>query len=552
MNNSIVNYEPSGSSVTPSLIILNQTRSADVVIRRLSGSHLLKAEMGKTLKDALPAAGVVAVITAITSCILLANFLGVVAKFFQMVEVLINLSFLNSKLGRLIDFVVAILSELKFPLKIPSGFFWPGYKRAADELFWKSRFKITLYEKQLFILCNEMLVVILYLLSWVVWLVLLGIDRWCGGVGGSAEGSMNPAKKKAIETLRVKKMTPQALRSWIQNGRDPSRKRLAKKASQGGISDGKNGLYGLSRKEIDGALDKEKKLSKIEKEFEKNQNLNKQKIENAKKINQENKKIEKIPIKKSYLKLAIYYSRRVKELLFNFGYFDIQFVAFNELLHSDASFFDKLYSNASLSYFLSFLCLILINLDFIWILRRCNKLIKKIKKEKEVKLNREEEADKEVFFDDIEVRQELSVPVLGFNMIWMVKFSIFQGIVASLQTLPAIQCGIIFILQVFFFVYYVIKCKKEKFFSDYFAVTKFMIFEIAILVFSFQSFILSFEKSLSWFSEQNLGWLQILGGIMVLVALFVEFVTLWMKIIKNVFGVLKKKCCQKRRKRVFW
>ena len=166
VNNTVIKYEQLDSiSSRASQIISNQTKTVKVVIPTVVGPQLTKASLSNTLNQSVRTTRVVGTTTSIASSVLLFNSLGVVAKMFQAIEFILNLSFVNSKLGILLDNVIKTLRSLKFPLQLPSDFFWEDYERAAEDLFWKSRFKLTKYEKQLFILCNETLVVIVYLMS---------------------------------------------------------------------------------------------------------------------------------------------------------------------------------------------------------------------------------------------------------------------------------------------------------------------------------------------------------------------------------------------------
>ena len=126
----------------------------------------------RRLNNSLPTIRPIAATFYILSCFFLYNSLGLVAKLIQVIEVLLNLSLVNSNLGTMTDNLIELLRAFKFPLKLPSRLFWPDYKQASGRLFWKWRFKITKHEKQLFILCNETLIVIVYLLVWISWLVL--------------------------------------------------------------------------------------------------------------------------------------------------------------------------------------------------------------------------------------------------------------------------------------------------------------------------------------------------------------------------------------------
>ena len=215
----------------------------------------------------------------------------------------------------------------------------------------------------------------------------------------------------------------------------------------------------------------------------------------------------------------------MKQFLFGFGYFSLQFIAFNELLHSDTTNFDKLFSRPSISYFLSFLCLILLNIDFLSILWKCFKFAEKIREKKDLGLNGKN--DQESPISETKGNQpRLSITALTYNMVSMIKFSVFQIIIASLQFAPPFQTGSLTFLQLTFFVYYIIKYKQEKFFKSCLIFSKFVIFEGSILIFLLISLILCFAEPNSSFNADSLAWLQIISALLILISLAVEFITL--------------------------
>ena len=209
LNNTVIRYhQKSGSSVEPMLIINNTTRRVQVEIPTLAVSQTTQSTIIDTVESSVSSIRAIATILFIASSVLLCNSLSVLAKMFQVIEFLLNLSFINSNLGQLMEKIIKVLRALKFPIRLPTGLFWPDYEKAADTLFWKWRFKITKYEKQLFILCNETLIVLLYIFFWIIWLVLACLN-------------FNTKKKKMAEknnSLRKKvvKITQQGMRASLR------------------------------------------------------------------------------------------------------------------------------------------------------------------------------------------------------------------------------------------------------------------------------------------------------------------------------------------------
>ena len=539
LNNSVINYEQvSATSTKPNLILQNQSKLEEVVIPEVSTSQVTKAEIGKALNNTVTATKAVGTTTSIISSVLLFNSLAILAKLFQVIEFLLNLSFVNAKLGILMENVVSTLRSLKFPIKLPSDLFWPDYEEAAKDLFWKNRYKISKYEGEPFILCNETLVVMLYLLSWIVLLVLLGVEA-CREEGEALnEDGLTKIKKTAkIDKIlggglsgekKNYKITPQAMRRRGRQTINAGRSIFQKNSNFGGLRD----------------EEREKSMS---------QNKNQEKdTKKSREMNFTNGTKEVVSLKngsesnkKSTLKKALNTSRQVKEFLFLFGYFDIQFITFNELLHSDVTKIDKLVSRASLSYFLSFVCLMLLNTDLWIVINRSYTMIKKLKAKKE--LSELEEEDKDTYLEDIKDEEKISKQSMFFNLISMVRFSVFQLIVISMQVSPNLQTGSLLVLQVIFFGYYVMRSAMEKFQSNIFLFVKFFVFEGSVTMFLMISFVFSFENSESWFSDTFLAWFQILAAALIFLSVFAELLTLVIKVILNTIENIKEKCCKKEK-----
>ena len=525
LNNSILGYQQaSATSTKPSLIIQSKRKSSKMVIPEVAGSQLAKAKISKFLRKSVSTTKTVGIITFVSSSLLLLNSLGLLTKFSQIIEFLINLSLVNSKLGILMERVINILRSLKFPIKLPSDLFWPEYEQAAVDLFWKSRFKISEHEKELFILCNETLVVILYLISWLIWLVMVGLAMACrqqqeeSKIKSKELKNEGEARASPYQKTKMNKITPQGLRFRSRQGMIERGEIIRMRSIIGRQQD--QMMDGLSKSIKESKNDQEEKIQqKEEKQADPDQSR------------------DITPKKKSTLKFLESISRQIKEFLFNYALFDIQFIAFNELLHSDASKIDKLVSRASLSYFLSFICLILLNIDSLLIGGRIVNLVEKIKSGQN--LTEIETEDQEAYFGDVKLNPEISKTALSFEIASMVRFAVYQLIVASIQLSPSLQTGSLLILQLGFYLYYLIKQAKEKFFNSSSTTVKFIVFETCILIFLLISFILSFENSLSWFSGSLLGYLQILAAFLIFLSLFGEFVTLVANSILNTIENIK-------------
>ena len=133
VNNTAIRYrlEPNGSA-SPSLILLNRTRAQLVILPEITFVEKLRHNLVKRLNNSLEIIRKAGASNAIISSIFLSNLLGVLVRFFQIAEVLINLSLVNSRLGILMEFIMEVLRALKFPLKLPKDLLWTGYRDAAD------------------------------------------------------------------------------------------------------------------------------------------------------------------------------------------------------------------------------------------------------------------------------------------------------------------------------------------------------------------------------------------------------------------------------------
>ena len=227
--------------------------------------------------------------------------------------------------------------------------------------------------------------------------------------------------------------------------------------------------------------------------------------------------------------------------------FDLQFIAFNELLHSDVNKIDRLLSWPTLSYLLSLLCLVLLNIDLLIILRRFSSVVKNFKSKKS--LSEIENEDKNYYLEDIKKNPEMSDSALSFNINSMLRFTIFQIFIASLQLSPILQNGFLVLIQLIFVIFYFTKQLGEGIFSSWLIIVKTLIFEVSILIFLVLSCLFSFETSHSWFSAENLAGFQTLAVVMILLSIFVEFITLVVKVVARLIETLKKESKFRKKKK---
>ena len=228
----------------------------------------------------------------------------------------------------------------------------------------------------------------------------------------------------------------------------------------------------------------------------------------------------------------------MKRFFFSFSYFDVQFITFNELLHSDVTMMDGMWSRGAISYMISFFTLGLMIYDLRWFLISSGRLYQK--KCKNIELSNQEEAEAEFFFEDVKTGSEISFSAMNFTLFSMVRFSFYQLIIVSVQLSPNFQTGFLLTLQIIFFIFYFNKYTKEKFFESVFTFIIFLVFETCITVFLLLSFVFSFENVGLWFSSSVTGWLQIISAGMIVISVVVEFITLVFKIILNVIEQIKK------------
>ena len=523
---------------------------------KLTGSMRIKAGFGRVLSNSATLMRIISAVVMVVSSAVLHKSLGIIAKFFQIIEVMMNLSLVNTKLGSFIDNVIEVLGSLKFPLALPDDLFWPDYVDDSHVLFWKDRFKLSVHEKQLFILCNETLMVIFYLFSWSFWLILLGVKGCCcskrnSGDKGTQNQKTKPTMKKgdsfwvscdfASFSNSEEKVDSEEdqlgsfTNPFSQNNPITKKKKIIKHKKSLEVF---NGLPPLS---IDRRVQKEKRISK--KLFEEKKEEDKSAL-NEKENDDKTLKIEE---KKQTIDKVIKFVEEMKLFFFSFSYFDVQFITFNELLHSDVTLMDGMWSRGAISYTISFVTLGLMIYDLRWLLLRSAELIKK--KQKGIELTKEEEGEANFFFEGVKTDSGISFTSMNFTLISMLRFSLYQLIIASVQLSPNFQSGLLLTLQIAFFIFYINKYRKEKFFESCFTFTTFVVFEICITVFLLLSFIFSFENVGLWFNSTITAWLQILASVIIIFSVFVEFLSLMTHVIKTLIDFVKTECVKDRTKK---
>ena len=550
-----------------SLIIISQTKKDQLVtILPIKGSPMkIKTGYGIALQSSVSTTKIVGGVVSVTSSIILFYSLGFMSKFFQIIEVVMNLSLVNTKLGSLIDDVIEILGSLKFPFSLPEGLFWPDYVADSHTLFWKSRSKLSIHEKQLFILCNETLMVIVYLLTWVLWLSALAVKQVCYDQG-SQENEKNDQVRKGTsgrveDDARIKSsLFPNScnrrkdqVREIGWNGLMESKEAIPKnilksKRSNASKQEGRDGMK-VDIVKQDSMSDSFSKMQRLHEKqiMRKNKTRQNSKLEEKKVEQNEISKKEKTDEnEKPKIDRIIKFLEETKKFFFSFSYFDVQFITFHELLHSDVNRMDGMWSRGAVSYTISLITLGLMIYDLRWLLRRSSTLIRK--KREKIELTKEEEEEGGFFFEDIKTDPDISFSSMKFNLISMLRFSFYQMIIVSVQLSPNFQSGFLLTLQISFFIFYLHKYRKEKFFESWYPFMTFVVFETCTMVFLLLSLIFSFENVGLWFSSKLTAWLQILAATMILIAVIIEFIALITKTIENAIGIVKTtwlKCMKK-------
>ena len=558
------NIKYSGGEPAALITIEPRQNTQLVSIPPIKGTPMkIKNRYGIALQASVATTKIVGGVLSVASSLICFYSLGFMSRFFQIIEVIINLSLVNTKLGSLIEAVLEILRALKFPFSLPEDLFWPEYVADSHVLFWKDRFKLSVHEKQLFILCNETLMVIVYLLTWVLWLSALAVKRLCC-----------EQRVESAEELKdwVLKSDGQELQDKSQNSLDFFSRDKDQGSRQERGLESNSGFVGSSQEDffkernhgrvddLDGSspmrfgLQKRSSMagsrSSLRRYFHQKGSLLQKKgrvnsdFEEGRSWNAEISKKEKIgEVQKPKIDKVIKFLEEVKRFFFSFSYFDVQFITFHELLHSDVNRMDGMWSRGAISYTLSFVVLCLMIYDLRWLMDNSTRLI--WKKKEQVELTKEEKQEAEFFFEDIKTEPEISFLAMNFNLISMVRFSFYQLIIASVQLSPNFQTGFLLTLQITFFTFYLNKYRKEKFFESWYPFMTFVVIETCILVFLLLSLIFSFENVGLWFTSTITAWLQILAATMILIAAFVEFLTLVLKAAENVIEMIKMRCQKK-------
>ena len=409
--------------------------------------------------------------------------------------------------------------------------------------------------------------VILYLLSWLLWALAVAVQRCYSTQNRTLKLNQN-GQEKATISQNVQK--GQEVKQNFQSKEEqelgvssfgPQKSSINHKTNQeekGEIDlkiDSERASYrfeGQSQRVLidSGLFGQGKKTAKI---VRKNENIEKATKRNSLKRGNIANKVQKLQRVEKWIGKMVLFSGYLKTFFFSFSFFDVQFITFNELIHSDVTLMDGLGSKGAISYLISAftLCLMIYDLNkyFGISLTLYNKIKHKIGLG---------EGDKEMadfFFDDVEMRPELSYTAMNFNLISMLRFSIYQVIIASLQLAPHVQTGSLVTLQVLFFGFYVIKYKTERFFDSIFTLIRFLVFEIFVLVFLVISLIFSFEGAQDWLGSTSTALLQIIAASALLISIFVEYIVLMVKFILNAKEIVKATFCKrkpsKKRNRVY-
>ena len=580
----VLEYSPieqssSNPTTKPLTVLSKETKSQKVTIPKIEGTQKAKLALSNSLNSSVTTTKYVGGATSVVSPMILYNALGILVKFFQIVEVLSNLALMNTQLGRLITNVIDILGSLKFPIKLPSDFFWPKYQEDSRIYFWKSRHQLSVHERELFILCNETLTILLYLLSWVVWSVLIIFRECLNEKSRNSEDQSRPLKfdkdRNQNENRRKEErvnssMNELPVKDYPHDSKNPTEKKLTKDVDKlfgmSGYPDeenfrsaeeqeGKSGDQLKDNNELLGLIVNSKRQNSGQGYLPDKENEEFHLIGSKRYKNGFNERVEQkettAPIVRenqvqstTKLQKLINLSKSVKQFLFLMVYFDAQFITINELLHSDLTLFDKIFSRPSLSYFISFVTLCLMTVDLWTTIESAVNLSRKISSH--VELTNQEKKDAEQFFDDINTEGKTTSLAMNFNLISILRFTVYQIIIASMQLSPNFQTGLLFILQLIFFVLILNESRKAKIFSNRFIFARVLIFEGCILVFTLLSFIFSFENSHSWFSSSVIAVLQTLAAVLILVSVFVEFLTLVIAVLGKLTEILKEKCSKKK------
>ena len=567
-SNTILEYsEPDAQTPrpTPKAILKNALTIEKVVLPKISGANQMKLQLSNALSSAVPFAGAIGMATSVVSPVLLYNALGYMAKYFQIIEVLSNIALANADLGILIQSVLGILDALKFPLKLTPDFFWPDYEQASEIYFWKHRHQLTVHERELFILCNEMLMILLYLSSWVIWLFLLCLKSCLSSrKEKSSRNEINKNGKDLVDSFNQLDSESKNKNSEVLNtsfddlkAQDNDEEEVFRRDNTQLKYEGinltnlnKNRKHNSNRQDSNSKKMKENSLQKDNPPKNKTQNNNETK--NKKKKEKPTKLDEKENLKsvkekkKGKLAKMISYMQVTKDTLFLMIYFDAQFITNNELLHSDVLLFKDPFSRPAISYTLSVLVLCLMTMDLWWIMGSSFNLSSKIRNNQE--LTEKDKEYSELFFEDVKTEAGVSPMAMNFNLISMLRFSLYQTIIVSMQLSPNFQTRLLFLLQLIFYVFYLNESRKQGVFESGTTTAKFVIFEGCTLVFTLLCFIFSFENSHSWFSSKVLAWLQILAAVIILISVLIKFLTLVVNIIENVIALIKEKCCGKKKK----
>lgn len=122
---------------------------------------------------------------------------GVLLKYFQTIELLEILCFVNSDFGPYFEMIRSMIFSAGFPISIPQDYFIKDPQEETIRVLAGVKGKITIYKKSTFILAEEGLFAIIYLAIWVVFLIFFVVS------------SILPKSKwkritlKSLEVLRI-------------------------------------------------------------------------------------------------------------------------------------------------------------------------------------------------------------------------------------------------------------------------------------------------------------------------------------------------------------
>ena len=459
----------------------NQTGSGNITHEANDVHHSdFSMRATESIEMAEPAVKVASPIVLTVSGFLLFNLVGLLFRFFQIVEVLINLSNANSKLGILMETLIQkVLMAIEVPLKLPEDLFIKDPQQSARAVFWRYRYKLTDYSGVPFVLCNETLFALAYITLWVLILV----------VGGCLKLAQK-IEKSCYKTEARRPSAPEIRISRLPRPGDPDD-------------------------------EQEPKIDKILKEGD------------------------SLVVKIIEKTLGVI--EEAKDFVLMFSYFDLQFIIFNELIHVDLAKISSVETPEAVSYALSFTIFLLGSYDTISYFRKAVSLCEDLGSHEKInglKTRQQSVTDSikgAFFFEDLNLKQEGSHFSKYFNLYTMVRFSLFQVIIVSMQLMPNLQTLFLLVIQLYFaFRFFRENCKK-MIFENYGVYIKSAIFEVSVSVLLVILWIFSYEKVQGKQSEPFFHGLQIVAALLVFCCVLVEFFFIMAKAVGQGYTIIKSK-----------